>query len=85
MIAVTLATPMYGQVAIAQDAPRASNAIDEVLVTRGIEIHTSRWSTCDAAKLGEEPMDPVSIQERAVTSAIWYQTTAEQQGEGVGN
>ncbi|WP_022957855.1 TonB-dependent receptor [Spongiibacter tropicus] len=33
IIAATLAAPMYGQVAIAQNAPRAGNAIEEVLVT----------------------------------------------------
>jgi hypothetical protein len=52
--------------------PEFDPALEAFYYVRVIEIPTPRWSTFDAIDLGTEPMDPTSIQERAITSAIWY-------------
>lgn len=73
-IASATYTNEFGGVSIAvlwQD-PTFNPTQSAAYYARVLEIPTPRWSTYDAMRLAVEAPQPASLQERAISSAIWY-------------
>ena len=76
---VDVATASYessigaSQLSVLWQDPEFDPGVEAFYYARALEIPTPRWSTYDALKLNVAAPQPVSIQERAISSAIWYQ------------
>lgn len=70
-----------GQLTAVWKDPDFNPSVKAFYYARVLEIPTPRWTTYDAARFGAEiPQGaPVSVQERAYTSPIWYTPEAVQE------
>jgi hypothetical protein len=67
------------QFAVLWTDPHFDPAAPSFYYARVLEIPTPRWTTYDAHALDVPAPEPATLQERAITSAIWYRPRGEPQ------